>query len=99
MSVLNKAFCISAVLLCASCADGGITSGREASDWRQNPQLNHAPPPYGDNLYRDVGYPTPEYRHWVHQQLREQRLRDRGRVDNSTDSGTGFGQRPDTSSW
>ncbi|SFM86321.1 hypothetical protein SAMN05216516_10125 [Izhakiella capsodis] len=98
MNVLTQAFCISTALLCTSCAENDITSERMSPNWRQNPQLNHAPP-YSDNLYRDDGYLNPEYRRRVHQELREQRLRHRGMIDNSTDSGTGFGQRPDTSGW
>lgn len=88
----KHAFVLLVPLLLAACSSQD-TSGYDGHRTHAAPEVDDGfiRTPYPDP-YRNRDYATQEQRRAISEQIRSDRLEARGRRDNSTDSGDGFGQ-------
>lgn len=95
MKKMIKLALLSALVTLSACSGQGSSS----SSWRDNPQYRYDEIRRdGDSLYMRGPRSRAEYDAWERERYhdyrtlqREQQLQDRGRLDNSTDSGRGLG--------
>ncbi|MBU4682118.1 hypothetical protein KC222_08850 [Cedecea davisae] len=83
------AFLLLAPLLLSACSSLDHSSVDRQDRQRLDDSFNRSPWP---DPYYNSRYLTPEQRQNIRDQIRSDQLEARGRRDNSTDSGDGFGQ-------
>lgn len=96
MRNISTLIVLPAILLLASCSHHGTS----ASGWQDNPQYHYDEQRReGSSLQMNGPRSRAEYDAWERERYhdyrtlqREQQLQNRGRIDNSTDSGRGLGQ-------